>query len=138
MNNLCNQSPREVYNLKDSPWYFGAYLNMARHNIYLISNEISDKLSLNRPITDEERIADSFLTKKEFWDKNNPRLILSALSRFMPVVKTYSSDLLHKELREQADIEGTDIAGLVEFLRLSFIELNSFSNEFSDYYLSKI
>lgn len=137
MNNLCNQSSRKVYNLNDTPWYFGAYLNMARHNIYLISNEISDKLSLNRPITDEECIADSFLKKKEFWDKNNPRLILSALSRFMPAVKIYSSDLLHKELREQTDVEGTDIAGLTEFLKLSFIELNAFRNDYSHYYSSK-
>jgi len=137
MNNLCNQSPREVYNLKDSPWYFGAYLNMARHNIYLISNEISDKLSLKHPLSNEEIIEKSFLTDKDFWNKNNPRLILSALSRFMPVVKTYSSDLLHKELREQTDIEGTDIAGLVEFLRLSFKELNAFRNDYSHYYSSK-
>src|SRR5690606_35788635 len=134
MNNNYKLSPRDVYNLNDTPWYFGAYLNMARHNIYLISNEISDKLSLNRPITDEERIADSFLTKEDFWNNNNPRLILSVLSRFMLAVKTYSSDLLHKELREQTDIEGTDIAGLVDFLRLSFIELNAFRNDYSHYY----
>lgn len=137
MNSPCNQSPREVYNLKDTPWYFGAYLNMARHNIYLISNEISDKLSLDRWLSNEESIVGSFLTEKGFWDKNNPRLILSALSRFMPAVKIYSSDLLHKELREKTDIEGTDIAGLVDFLRLSFIELNAFRNDYSHYYSSE-
>lgn len=127
----------ENYNLIETPWYFGAYLNMARHNIYLISNEISEKINLNNMLSAEEHISNSFLTKQDFLNKNNPRLILSMLSRFMPAVKIFSSDLLHKELREKADTEGVDILGMATFLQHSFKELNAFRNDYSHYYSSK-
>lgn len=127
----------ENYNLSETPWYFGAYLNMARHNIYLISNEISDKLNLDKLLQNEEHIPTSFLTDKNFLDKNNSRLILSMLSRFMPAVKIFSSDLLHKELREKADVEGVDILGMTTFLKNFFKELNAFRNDYSHYYSSE-
>lgn len=33
------------YSVKETPWYFGAYLNMARHNVYLLINHLTDKFS---------------------------------------------------------------------------------------------
>ena len=33
------------YSIKDTTWYFGAYLNMARHNVYLLINHLTDKFS---------------------------------------------------------------------------------------------
>ena len=127
----------ENYNLIETPWYFGAYLNMARHNVFLISNVINEKLSLNRLLDNEEHISNSFLGDQAFLDKNNSRLILSMLSRFMPAVKIFSSDLLHKELREKADTEGVNISGMTTFSKYSFKELNAFRNDYSHYYSSK-
>lgn len=132
------EETRLDYNLKETPWYFGAYLNMARHNVFLISNEIIEKLNLNiKPLDNEEHISNSFIVKKELLDNNNPRLILSMLSRFMPAVKIFSSDLLHKELREKSDNEGVDILGMTTFLKKSFTELNAFRNNYSHYYSSE-
>ena len=46
--------------LQDDPQYFGGYLNMARLNIFNISNHVADKLSIAL-LKNEEDISNSFL-----------------------------------------------------------------------------
>lgn len=127
---------KQNYSLKETPWYFGAYLNMARHNVYLISNEISAKLNLNRILNSDEAIPNSFLTKEEDLNSKNPRLIFSNLIRYLPIARVFSSDLLNKDLKEAADFQGIDFAQMVLFLKKAFIELNTFRNDYSHYYSS--
>lgn len=34
-----------TYDTTTTPWYFGAYLNMARHNVFLLINHVTDRFS---------------------------------------------------------------------------------------------
>ncbi len=47
--------PKTFYTLAETPWYFGAYLNQARHNLYLSLNELTVKLA-GKPMTSDEQI----------------------------------------------------------------------------------
>ena len=73
--------------LQKDPQYFGAYLNMARHNIFAISNDLSEKFLIGK-LDNEEKISSSFLTdsnNKKFKEKQSH--IFSNLKRFMPIVR---------------------------------------------------
>jgi hypothetical protein len=132
-----NKEIKQVYSLIETPWYFGAYLNMMRHNIYLISNEISDKFNLNQKMENEAKIRSSFLKNKDFLYLNNPNLLYSNIIRYLPVAKTFSSDLISKELREDVEFSGVDINSMCSFFNLAFAELNDFRNEYSHFYSIK-
>lgn len=45
----------KTYNQKDTPWYFGAHLNQARHNLYLALNELTIKIG-GKPIENDDQI----------------------------------------------------------------------------------
>lgn len=49
--------------LENNPQYFGAYHNMARHNMFLINNHLAKKFELNE-LPEEVNIPSSFLTEK--------------------------------------------------------------------------
>ena len=44
----------KAQNLRDNPHYFGTYLNMARHNAYMILSYLSDKYTDNKVISEEQ------------------------------------------------------------------------------------
>ena len=46
--------------LKSNPDYFSAYLNMARHNAYLILSHISDKLKPKKTNTPEDALYSAY------------------------------------------------------------------------------
>ena len=37
---------KKYYTLKETPWYFGAHLNQARHNLFLVLNDLTIKLGI--------------------------------------------------------------------------------------------
>lgn len=51
MQNPFNQGKR-YYTLADTPWYFGAYLNLARHNLAIVLNDLSIKLGSDGVVDD--------------------------------------------------------------------------------------
>jgi hypothetical protein len=51
MQNPFNQEKR-YYTLADTPWYFGAYLNLARHNLAIVLNDLSIKLGSDGVVDD--------------------------------------------------------------------------------------
>lgn len=57
MDENINQ-PKTYYTLSETPWYFGAYLNQARHNLYVVLNDISEKIGGNT-IEDDGQITQS-------------------------------------------------------------------------------
>ena len=48
--------PKKYYTLKETPWYFGAYLNQARHNLFLVLNDLTIKLGFKPIANDDELI----------------------------------------------------------------------------------
>ena len=40
-----NNREKIPYGLENTPWYFGAYLNMARHNMFILINHLTEKFS---------------------------------------------------------------------------------------------
>jgi hypothetical protein len=47
--------PKKYYTLKETPWYFGAYLNQARHNLFLVLNDLTIKLGF-KPIANDDQL----------------------------------------------------------------------------------
>ncbi len=45
------------YTLKETPWYFGAHLNQARHNLFLVLNDLTMKLGFKPIANDDELIS---------------------------------------------------------------------------------
>lgn len=122
--------------LEKDPQYFGAYLNMARHNVFLINNHLAEKFEISK-INNEEHIANSFFTNEI---RKKPNHVFSFLTRFLPIAKVFDTDQLPKS--EQDDLNsqektGKDITKLSKELKLCFKELNSFRNDYSHYYSTK-
>lgn len=59
MKNINQEPHRKKYNFNDHSWYYGAYLNMARHNLFLLVNHISEKFSYLKfdLLSDDEAIS---------------------------------------------------------------------------------
>ncbi len=124
--------------LADDPQYFGGYLNMARHNIFLINNHIADKFNINR-LTNEDKISgdDCYIVRES---KENINYRYSFLTRFMPIAKTFDTDQLPKiEFNNLSANEkiGLNYQELVLQLKVSFKYLNKFRNDYSHYYSTK-
>ncbi|PWV56216.1 type VI-B CRISPR-associated RNA-guided ribonuclease Cas13b [Chitinophaga sp. S165] len=81
------KAPR-IYNQQDTPWYFGAHLNQARHNLFLALNELTIKIGGNPIENDDQLQSAKALTilnaaspnpnelakAMEYYDKNFPFL----------------------------------------------------------------
>lgn len=52
-----SETQKKKRSLDQDPQYFGAYLNMARHNVFLIVNHLAAKFNLNE-LSEEEEIKD--------------------------------------------------------------------------------
>lgn len=122
--------------LSNDPQYFGAYLNMARHNVFLICKALEDKFDNLKKTKSDEHIPGGFLTDLEAFNKiNNKNHVFSNLVRFMPLAKTFSYDLLPTGLKEDESIfKGVDYDKMITFFKLCFTELNAFRNDYSHYY----
>lgn len=136
---MDDEKAKIIYTLREAPWYFGAYLNMARHNIFLISNEIRNKIKsyskTNFPeLKNEEEIPNSFLTNESLVNKDHVNLIYSNITRFMPLAKIFSSDFSEKISKEETEFKGVDIKSMATFFKTGFKELNDFRNDYSHYY----
>jgi|GEM_PF-606697 len=134
------------YTMETEPWYYGGYLNMARHNMFLISNEIVTKLKLGfakkkadtaeaeplspKLLKDDGALPSSFLTDKDYLEKNNPRRIYALLRRFLPLAALFATDTTSDEYSEKE----LDIAQMSDILKELFAELNRFRNDYSHYY----
>jgi hypothetical protein len=128
-----NNETQSKRTLGNDPQYFGAYLNMARHNIFTINNHLVKKLKLQDTLvlSDEESIPDSFLVKKI---KEKPNLLFTQLIRFLPIAKVFNPELLPKEEQEKEKEENIDFKSLADTLKICFGELNKFRNDYTHYY----
>lgn len=88
-------------NLEKHPAYFGVYMNMARHNIFLVDQYLEKRFTgKTSDKRDDEGIASGFLTISR---ENNPNHLYSELIRFIPCCNIYDPEFLvsRKEKKEK-------------------------------------
>jgi hypothetical protein len=51
-----SEKVKKIYSLKETPWYFGVFLNQARHNLYIVLNDLTVRLG-GSPIQDDSQLA---------------------------------------------------------------------------------
>jgi len=140
--------PKVFYTLKETPWYFGAYLNQARHNLFLVLNDLTIKLGFKPIANDDELIGCKAISiLKE--DKPDPVLLEKAMEyyeRKLPFLFAmhykYSNEE-EKNLRKEARDAGkrldaqrniiNDPKRYYEILKLIIESLYEARNHFSHY-----
>lgn len=131
-----SETQKKKRSLDQDPQYFGAYLNMARHNVFLIVNHLAAKFNLNE-LSEEEEIKNEtcFLTKEI---TESPNHVYSLLTKYLTVTKVFNADLLPKSEKESASFaqDSTDFKQLATSLKQLFIELDEFRNDYSHYFSS--
>lgn len=129
-----SENQTRVRTLNQHPQYFGAYLNMARHNVFLIVNDIATKFGL-KELEEEDKIngESCFLTNEI---TETPNHIYSHLVRQLIVTKVFNSDFLPKSEKELENYnqESIDFKELAATLKQLFIELEEFRNDYSHYF----
>lgn len=114
-----------------TPEYFGAYLNMARLNIFNINNHLANKFYIN-PLNDEGEIPNSFLINSI---KEKQTYLFLQLKKFMPITRVFDDETLPKfEQESLVNKKGKNAELLANNLKFIFKELNIFRNNFTHYY----
>jgi len=129
-NQPINENRRRT--LSNDPQYFGGYLNMARLNIYNISNHIAADFEQST-LTEEGQIPASFLCNQGI-KKLNWNRVFEKTKRFLSILKVFDVESLPKEERENSEKEGKDFAAMSDTLKTVFGELQDFRNDYTHYY----
>ncbi|TDS56528.1 type VI-B CRISPR-associated RNA-guided ribonuclease Cas13b [Myroides indicus] len=135
-----NQASREKtnYNLNETPWYFGAYLNMARHNMFVLINHLTEKfkyLGFNKIDDDCEIIKDNILTS--IFNPNNSNYEAERFKVYKYLVKRHYLPfvkIFHEKNGVQLDSNPiVDYHRLNQFINISFTHINKFRNSYTHY-----
>lgn len=139
MKNINQEPHRKKYNFNDHSWYYGAYLNMARHNLFLLVNHISEKFSYLKfdLLSDDEAISNNkhilaniFDVEQREFENDRFKVYKYLVKRhYLPCIKIF-----HGEQGCNLDANPiVDYTGLHKFLLSVFQQVNIFRNSFSHY-----
>ena len=123
---------KRIRTLSNDPQYFGGYLNMARLNIFNISNHIANEFK-QAVLGEDGEIKNSFLCNKTI-KRLNWNHVYSKTNRFLSILKVFDVETLPKEERENSIAEGRNFANMSDTLKVIFGELQEFRNDYSHYY----
>ncbi|MCA0230270.1 MAG: type VI-B CRISPR-associated RNA-guided ribonuclease Cas13b [Bacteroidetes bacterium] len=136
-----SETQKKKRSLDQDPQYFGAYLNMARHNVFLIVNHLTDTFKeLNfKKLANEEDIwkvdnssnilLNVFDVTQSKYEDFRPRIFHYLIKRHhLPLVKIFNTEYLGENILQDKSI---DYERLHQFLCLSFKELTEFRNSYS-------
>lgn len=128
---LENQTERRPKNMMSDPYYFAAYLNMARHNTFLVMTNLCSKLG-KEPIKND----DDIFTNKVFGELTNPgkedikQKIIKYLNHSFPFLQTIENEWLYQINKKVAD-EKPSPNDYYNFFRELFETLKLLRNTFT-------
>lgn len=135
--NQCNKEPN-YRDLLSTPWYFGAYLNMARHNLFLLINHLTDKFSYlnfsklkeDGDINHQHILACIFDPGKTQYETERFKIYKYLVKRhYLPFIKVF-----HAENGYNIDTNPiVNYNGLHECLNNIFKLINKLRNSYSHY-----
>jgi hypothetical protein len=154
MENTVNTDNKKT--LQNNPEYFGAYLNMARHNVFLITNHLTetfnqfgflkidsdediwcDKNKINKVKTPNETniLLNIFDTTQKKYEDERKKVFDYLISRhYFNFLKIFINGNLEKDDLSKGNKDAIiDYDGLHIFLNLAFQELNQFRNAYTHY-----
>jgi hypothetical protein len=130
-----NNKEDKIKSLANNPEYFGSYLNMARHNIFLIINHLNEKFKFisefdllkdDEEISTKNHILNQIFDSEKF-ENDRMRVYNYIVKRnFLPCIKTFAHDENRKE-------QIVDFKKLHLFLQSSFCAIEEFRNNYSHY-----
>jgi hypothetical protein len=129
MNSLTD-SPRKRYTLNDDPYYFGAYLNMARHNVFLVIESLSQKMAKPGPPGDHQIFHGPLFDILKSKQDDQKLKLIELLKREFPFLKAMEPAYLRIEVEGEAKDKMLPEQYYHLFQNL-FKTLNSLRNDFS-------
>ncbi|MBP1640369.1 MAG: hypothetical protein H6Q17_1952 [Bacteroidetes bacterium] len=118
--------------LADDPQYFGAYLNLARLNIFSINNYLAKEFQQTE-LRDDELIQNGFICIPSQKNRNDNKLF-ERLIRLMPVIKQFDAARLPNEEQKSGQAEGKDIKTMAKTLKALFKDMQEFRNDYTHFY----
>ncbi|MBB3187519.1 type VI-B CRISPR-associated RNA-guided ribonuclease Cas13b [Microbacter margulisiae] len=118
--------------LTDDPQYFGAYLNLARLNIFSINNYLAKEFK-KRELREDGQIKNCFIAQKGLSDISY-NWLYERLIRFMPVIKQFDAERLPEDEKKNTSAEGKDLEGMSDMLKSVWEDIQEFRNDYTHYY----
>jgi len=138
MQDKLNDNVSTARTISNDPQYFGGYLNMARLNIFNISNYIGQLFNQSL-LPEEAHIPNSFLTNYQIkhlnWNHTYSRTL-----RFLPIVKLFNLEEYPKNTNGKLDHTlitpglTKDFESMSKYLKQVFADINDFRNDYSHFY----
>lgn len=128
------------YSLSNTPWYYGSYLNMARHNVFLLINHLSERFPhlKFKPIKNDAEIdKDNILTS--IFDPSNKSLDIDRIRVYKYLLRRHHLPFIRIFHNDAGGSRPTDATPVVDFQQLHlfikevFKRLVSLRDSFSHY-----
>lgn len=123
-----------VFTSAAAPWYFGAYLNQARHNLFLTINELALRIG-EKAIDHDDQLANSNVIKMLSRENNNPlrmEIAMKYLDSHLPFL--FSAQQVLSDQKDESDEYAGKPHYYGQILAKLIVCLNDARNLFSHYH----